>query len=205
MLKNTSHAAPKHLIEKVRCLVGELDSSFPEDFVQAMRSLLAAMEYRDSVLMRSHLTALLKFWQEFTEDAIRGSLGKPERIREAWKVTTEDLKESPAENYDEVGRFIDSSFKETLKDLTDLRDGPVKMLRDRGVEVANSSDLEREIQALEKLQTGILENWPWSDRPLPPVDRQMVAESRAAFARGEKGERAEDLIRKLGGTPSKAG
>ena len=105
----------------------------------------------------------------------------------------------PFENLDEVGRGLESRFDEMLKTLIDLRDGPVKLLQEEGHDVENSVQLNRAIEEVQELKKSVLEDWPWSDQELPPVNRQMVAESRAAIKRGE-GERIEDLIRRLGGS-----
>ena len=77
-----------------------------------------------------------------------------------------------------------------------------KLLQEQGFEVTGTSQLSREIEELKTLKSDIHKNWPWSTQALPPVDRKMVAESRAAFRRQE-GESIDDLIRRFGGDPAK--
>jgi len=86
----------------------------------------------------------------------------------------------------------------------ELRDGVVRLLQERGYEIANADQLGQSILELQELKKGVLANWPWSNQDLPPVDREMVKRSRAAILRGE-GESVEELIRRLGGNPNNSG
>ena len=89
---------------------------------------------------------------------------------------------------------------EQLQSLITLRHGTVQTLETLGYAVENASRLSQEIDELQKLKKKIFESWPWSSDAPPPVDRNMVAESRAAIARGDKGEHIEDLIHRLQGS-----
>jgi hypothetical protein len=171
--------------------------------LQAVQSLLTSLDYPDAVLVRSHVNTFLDASRDFVSDILQSFLGRPKLIREAWKrIWEESLKGRPFENLDDVGREFESVVNKALIDLIDLRDGPLRTLHAHGYDIVNAAQLESDIADLRKLKADVLEDWPWSDRSLPPVDRQMVQESRAAIARGE-GERIEDLIRRLGGEPTK--
>jgi hypothetical protein len=200
MPNTTIHSTQDPLCEEIERLAGRFDASIPQAFTQAMKSFLTAMDYDDAALMRSHLNAALESLQQVVYEAVQQRLELPHQAKEACSKIRGLLKGRVSENWDELGRMLDSHFSEALKILTDLRDGPVRLLQEHGHEVENAPQLGRAIEELEELKHGILDDWPWSDRKLPPVDRQMVAESRAAIKRGE-GERIEDLIRRLGGTP----
>ncbi len=169
-------------------------------FSQAIQSSLAALDYQDPALMRSHLNAALDAMRTFVADTIRERLETPRHVQETWRRIWDMLKQSPAESYDDVGRAFESHFNDLLGNLTALREGPVRLLQEHGHEVEQAPQLDRVIHDLRKLKQDIFEDWPWSHQALPPVDRAMVAASRASIARGE-GEPVEDLIRRLGGTP----
>ena len=83
----------------------------------------------------------------------------------------------------------------------DLRNEAVKQLVEENYVVENAAGLEKGIEDLQKFKKDIFKDWPWSNSPLPPVNRKMVAESRAAIARGE-GEPIQHVIRRLGGDSS---
>jgi hypothetical protein len=186
--------------EELERRVDEMDSRQP--FVQAMRSFLAAMEYDDPVLMRSRLNDALEVFKDGTREDIEKRVGWPELARQACRKVKELLKGALCEHFDEIGREIESSLDKMLKSLTGIRDNAVKVLTERGLVVENAVQLDHAIREVEELKSGVLKDWPWSDRELPPVDRKMVAESKAAIKRNE-GERVEDLIRRLGGVPTK--
>jgi hypothetical protein len=124
------------------------------------------------------------------------------QLRQACRKIRDLMTGSVGEDWDEVGKALESRFDETHKLLTDLRDGPEKSHQENGHEVANAPQLDQAIEELQELKQGVLNDWPWSDQELPSVDREMVAASRAAFKRGE-GERIENLIHRMGGGPAK--
>jgi hypothetical protein len=200
-MPNTAiHSTRDPLGEEIERLAGRFDASLPQAFTQAMQSFLTAMDYEDAALMRSHLNAALESLQQVVHDAVQKRLGLPQQVREACRKIRALLNGRVSESWDELGRMLESRFSETLTILTDLRDGPVRLLQEHGHEVENAPQLDRAIGEIQELKHGVLDDWPWSDRELPPVDWEMVEASRAAIKRGE-GERIEDLIRRLGGVP----
>jgi len=201
-MPNTAiHSTHDPLREEIERLVGRFDAGIPQAFTQAMQSFLTAMDYDDAALMRSHLNAALESLQQVVCEAVQKRIELPHQVREACRKIRDLLKGRVSENWDELGRMLDARFGEALKILTDLRDGPVRLLQEHGHEVENAAQLDRAIEELQELKHGVLDDWPWSDRELPPVDWQMVEASRAGRRRGE-GEPIEDLIRRLGGNPA---
>jgi hypothetical protein len=190
----TQHTTP----DKLRVLLEDLarhDRDVSPALSQGIRALQTAMDYEDPTLIRSSFNAILESFQNLVEDSIQRQLGRPQLLREFWRKIWEVLRCQPLENVDELGKQIKDRIDKQLENLTSLRDGPVRMLQARGYPVENAQQLDRAIADVEELKAGIFENWPWSNQALPAVDREMVAESRAAIARGE-GERMEDLIRR---------
>jgi hypothetical protein len=173
----------------------------PKAFTEAMQSFLTAMGYDDNTLMRSHLESAKKELAAAVHEVVARRLGWPTRMSERCRQIKHLMRDVPRENWDELGAEVEARFDEMLKVLSELRDGPVRLLLSHGCEIDNAGLLTSDIQELHLLRKSILESWPWSSRELPAVNREMVAASMAALARGETGEPIEDLIRRLGGTP----
>jgi hypothetical protein len=204
MLNIFGSTTPDKLQLQIERLIGHFDPSIPPAFTQAVKALLTAMDFHDPALMRSGLEEVLAALRDLTCETIQKRLGWPRAAREACRSILDLLKGHPGDEFDGVGKGIGSNFDQMLKILTDLRDGPVKLLQDRGFDVENADQLGQVIEELTGLKKDMLENWPWSNRELPAVDRGMVARSRAAIVHGE-GEPIEDLIRRLGGNPNNKG
>lgn len=199
---NTADSKRKNeLKERIRVLT-EFVPGIPPSFAQALRSLLTGMEYNDLTLMRSHLNSALESLVDVVNEAIQKRLGWPERMKAGAKEIWEALKNCPGENFDELGKEIESSLDKIIKDLNGFHE-PIRTLREHGHEVESEAALEREIEELRSLKNSMLENWPWSTQDLPPVDRDMVTRAREAIRRGDQGERIEDLIARLGGQTAK--
>ncbi len=108
----------------------------------------------------------------------------------------EALENCQPEWYQEIGDSIRVSFQTLQIQSEALRDGLAADLKRHGYNVERSGELIWAIEELRKLKAEMLKDWPWEDRPFPPLNRQLVQESRAAFVRGE-GEFVTDMIRRL--------
>jgi hypothetical protein len=197
-MPNTCQDAREEVRVAIQRLAGLNPPTIPRGFTQAMQAYLTAMDYDDIALMRSRLAEAAESFQAGLVEDIRGRLGAPERIRQTCREVLETVKDHPLENWDEPGRLLESLFDGILAGLTEIINGPVKVLQQHGYPIANAAVLEDEINELHRMKQGILSDWPWSSRDLLPVNRDMVAASRAAIRRHE-GEPIEDLIRRLGG------
>lgn len=199
---NATESVMKSRLKTLQEKLSAIDANLCPPFSRAVDAFLAAADYEDRTLMRSHLNAALESLQVFAEDTIRKMLEQSQTVTDTWREIWSMLMDHPCENYDELGRELESLFTTELKVRVSTREWLVQMLQRRGLPVANASQLDRDIEDLQNLKKKVLECWPWSGRPLPPVDRKMVAASRAAIARNE-GENIQDLISRLGGNPSK--
>lgn len=168
--------------------------------VQATDNFLTAAEYEDWVLMRSALeeakAALAKGTAEKVDELVSGSTIAQTSIREF----TEEFEGVPLElneRLDELGRSLSSFVLDWLHSLTEFRDGPLSMARRHGIAVDNAAKIEEHIAHWEAVKANLVDCWPWTDAPLPPVDREMVARSRAAFEAGDPGEDIDVLIARL--------
>lgn len=171
-------------------------------FVQAMGNFLTAAGYQDEVLVRSALaeakTELGDLLVEAVENLVKRSSASQALIRQ---VTTklEGVPIEPDEQFDELGRSLSSVVSTALRALCDFRDGEVATSRKHGVEVPNAAKLDEHIAHWQAVKRDLVDLWPWSTipLPLPPVDREMVARSRAAYQASERGEDINALIERL--------
>jgi len=145
------------------------------------------------------MNAALSIVAESVNDDIEKRLGSSQLAAAVDKKVMAKLRNHAFENVDDIGEALVAYVDEKIKSLTELRDGPVKLLMEKGFEIKNFAQLTSEIAELVAQRTSIDESWPWSTLPMPPVDEEMLKESKAAFARGE-GIPIQDLIRELGGT-----
>ena len=201
LVESTLSVTRERLREERERLVGELDDGAARPFAVAVRSFLTATAEKDLTLMRSHLDAALEAFRSASREEVRKRLDWPRLAREVCQRVRELLTDLPFEDLDEIGKELEAGLGRMLNGLLALRDSAVKPLQEVGYEVENAGALETAVAELRDLKQSLFENWPWSHRELPPVDRNMVAESRAAFRR-QGGERVEDLIRRLGGSPA---
>jgi hypothetical protein len=171
---------------------------------QALQACLTAMSYEDPTLVRSHLNTALEALRETTESTIRLLVQWPLQKKDYWKEVSAEIENAPLESYDDLGHSLEALFRQDLEIMKRHLNGPVRLLEAHGYEVEASRDLAQAIEDMEKLRKEVLDDWPWSSQDFPPVDRAMVAESRAAIGRQE-GVPIEDVIRRLGGEPHKEG
>jgi hypothetical protein len=184
-------------------LVGELDASVPTGFTQAKKSFLTAMDYDDVALMKSHLNTAMESLVEVTNEAVQRRLGWPQRIEDPCKRLQEFAEQADPGEFDDLGRDIESRFDKMIQILTDLREGSVQLLLKHGYEVESVEQLESDIEAMRGLKEQTLGGWPWSADALPALDQKMLAESKAAWAQGEKGIPVDELIRQIRGETTK--
>lgn len=181
--------------------IARLDRGFSPAFIQAIQAFLTAAGFRDEALMKSHMQSAFELTREAATNDVQERLALAKQFREAWLNIRESMKMNPAESYDEEGKELGARLDELLGRLNILVE-PIQKLRERGYEVELGQQLGVEIEGLQQLKQDIFKSWPWSNQALPPVNRTMVAESRAAIARGE-GEPIKDLIDRLGGITTK--
>lgn len=195
MVSTTSPTKPDGLrvaLEKLASLEWEMSPAFP----QLIHAFLTAMDYNDSPLLESRANSIFEALQGMVNDNIKKVLGSAEYLQRAWQHIVDFLQEHPSENCDELGKQFEAYLQTGIAALNQLRDGPVKSMEDAGYAIADAPALADGIEELHKLTQSICENWPWSDRPLPPVNREMVARSRAELVLRE-GESFAEMVRRV--------
>jgi hypothetical protein len=171
-------------------------------YAKAVEKFLTAAEYSDDALMRSAIeeakAALADSLAEVVDTQLRCS-AKARAEVEDFKRRVEGVPIEPGETFDELGRSLSLLVGQLLRVLNALRDGPIPLARRHGYNVSNGAHLDDHIAYWGVVKRDLVDLWPWSTIPfpLPPVDREMVARSRAARERGEQGESIDALIERL--------
>ena len=168
---------------------------------EATRGLMAGIDYRDQALLGSHWQAMREAIADTANEEIEKHIQWARLVRQLCE-TVRRVDGSPGEEFDRLGRTVEAVFDKLLGSIARLKDRWIALAHECGMEVAKEGDLDATVQELTALRASLFENWPWTSRGLPPVDREMVERSRAARGRGE-GEPVEDIIRRLSGQPTK--
>src|SRR5687767_14029324 len=108
-------------------LIAQGDPGLPPSFTQALLSFLTAMEYDD--LIHSAMEEALAELQQVVFEAIQKRLERAKEVRDACQEAFKLMKEAPGEDWDEAGKLLGTLFDKPLKTLTDILEGPVKLLR----------------------------------------------------------------------------
>jgi hypothetical protein len=185
--KNSATESIQNLIQDI-----EVNNEF-EESVEALNSMITAINYNDDVLFESGLNKVFQAVASAVETGIAKRVNSVEKIRGSMPKFWDAIEHCSPESLQYIGEWIQSSYDEFSKKMIGLRDFLIKNLRDRGYEVRNANQLNWVIQELHSLKAEILKDWPWEDQSLPPVDREMVARSRTS----KSGVRIEELIHSL--------
>jgi hypothetical protein len=188
---------------KIERCANQLASDGFLSLAQVVSSILTAMDYKDAPLIKSHVHAAFEEFAARVDASIVQRVAGVNIIREAWRSVREEIIGFPVEDVDELGKALLSIIDLNLVKLIGMRDEVVRLLQKHGYEIKNAERLDTEIEELTRLKANLLAAWPWSSRTLPPVNRKMVAESRAAIVHG-KGMSMEEVIRSPGHETSPA-
>lgn len=168
--------------------------------VQVTDRFLTAAEYRDEALMRSALEEAKAKLATGVADKVGELISGSSVARVSIRAFTTDFEGVPLkldDQLDALGRSLSAFVLSWLRHLTGFRDGPLAMAHKHGMEVPNAAELDEHIAHWQAVKANLVDPWPWTDSPLPPVDRGMVARSRAAFLAGNHGEDIDTLIERL--------
>jgi hypothetical protein len=133
-------------------------------------SLVAALEYRNPALVRSRFNHIVEAIRQDVQKRISGVIGTSEIVAKALAAELEDI---DPKSYQSVGKSIKADLEQMINTLEQMSAIAASLSR-LGYDVENKSPLDLEIQAMRAVKAEILSDWPWEDRPLPPIDRKMV-------------------------------
>jgi hypothetical protein len=196
MITTTGRASPRDFQVELEKLARTIEGGPQPACALAMRSFLTALKYEDPTLIRAAINEAASTLANAAAAEIVRQHAVAERVKRDVRGAMDQIVDSPANDFDGLGRTLEFVFDRVLTTLKALRDEWVQVLLDSDCDVANVDTLDADISELQTMKQQVLGDWPWSDEPLPPVDWGMVARSRAIIANGG-GEPIEDLIRRL--------
>jgi hypothetical protein len=135
--------------------------------------------------------------REETASLVRRCLAFPEDVRDQWRVVKAAAEAGLVRDYDALGKGLERLFNVQAWLLSRIADIARKVKLKNSQDVEGARDLEGVTAELERLRRQILTNWPWSDLPPPPIDREMIRLSREAHARNEQGEDVTTILERL--------
>jgi hypothetical protein len=162
----------------------------------ALEALLAAIDYEDDELIKTGLNGAFAALSETIRNIIPKIVREDEPARRELQDVLNQLGTFNAEDLDAVGKELESAINLQLAQVSRMYD-TVKKLREQGYPVEEEIELGRLRNEWRQIKVRVLADWPWTTNPLPQVDRDMVARSRAAIKAGQRGEPIEDLVRRL--------
>ena len=191
--------------ETVDELRDELDSfveaipvGAPPALAEAIRGLMAAVDYKDPALAQSHLESMKEAIAETADAEVERLLHRAARARDLCdQVRTLDV--TPGPELDGLGQSLGQRFNQELEAIARLRATWIDLAKDHGASLRRAAELDAAERQLADLKQSVLGTWPWSSGGLPPVDREMVSRSREARGRGE-GQSIDEAIRQVAGT-----
>lgn len=201
MPSTVGHGAPEDLRQVLDFLAQNIPADTQPALVDAMRGLLAGIDYRDPAIVGSHWQALREAIGATADAEIERHLRWAQQARQL-SDSIRAIDGSPGEEFDRLGRTVGLVFDRLIASMDQLKARWVELARENGIEVRRTGELDAAAAELADLRKEILDTWPWSSKALPPADRGMIERSRAAIARGE-GEPVEDVIRRIAGHPTK--
>lgn len=154
------------------------------DLPEAVRGVVAAIDYKDDALLRSRFEAMGEAFADTANRAIERAATWLKRAAEISEMV-KSIGGTPDKQFDEVGKGCQELFDKLSGALDGIKASWVRLALEMDQEVSRADELESLIRDLAALRQSTMTGWPWSELGLPPVNRKMVAESRAAYARGE--------------------
>jgi len=194
-LNTTSKYTFAQVREQFRAAVERTDHLLPPTVAQAMQSVVAALEYEDRPLIRSHLETAIAALSEAVGDDVNKQLTGSQSVRVAVHRLTTEVGVRPSEEFDQVGKTVALAIGNFTRILTEASSLAVRLKR-AGADAPWEDAVRTELQELEALRVSLVGGWPWSHLPLPASDAAMLARSRDQATRGE-GVPLDELIRQI--------
>jgi len=187
MADTTNRSKLEALTARLKAIADSV-SPFSPELADALQHMAAGIGYKDVVVVRSR-------WCDAVRVIIRHDVqhaeATKEQVRSAWH---EYIEGAVGEDFDQPYALVASTIDRQLESMRTTRDKFVEPLSQVGCAVENARALDDSIAALEEFKEGVLNGWPLTSQPLPPPNRDRIAEARATFVRGEQGLRRSDLV-----------
>jgi len=130
-----------------------------------------------------------------TEELIAECLTLVQAMADLWHVTWQDLTSRPCEDLDAVGRTLRDHFDSGYRVVRKVLDFVDDFAATTQHTIEGRDALQRASRSLAQLRDRVMAGWPWSNRPVPPINWDMVEKGREARERGEYASTEEILAR----------
>lgn len=189
----------KEFLKKILGYAEELKEVGPSIW-RAVQDLSLAIAYKDTVLRQSALASIWLALRDLLQDCISEWIGESDRIKNILSKALAEMRGQCFEgsDADEFARIIVNAIDDVLKQWTEVLSIAVGY-REKGYDILNMKEFRLEIANLEALKEKFSKDWPWSQLWNPPLDKEMVERSRAAYESGEC-EEIDDLLGRLKAT-----
>ena len=183
------------LVALKKRLVGIADQCGADRLSRAVSDLLSALNYDDEILIDSSLNHLLEALRATAKELIERALKNTESVkREFRKAWDENIDGVVCDNLGELRKAVESIIDERVAAMMNFRDQGIERLEDLGYNVDNADRLEATILDLQSWKQQIFQDWPSPSKVPSPLNREALAQVRAALTRGKKGMSKEDII-----------
>jgi hypothetical protein len=139
------------------------------------------------------------------ELAVAEALELAGTVRRLWAWVRGRAEAGKIRDQDATGGMLRRVFDRSLAGMEKAARSGRAAAQATGRPVTDLSRLEALLPELRRWTALVLQNWPWSARPWPPLDRAMAARSREELARGEGEDVATLLARLQAGGPAPGG
>jgi hypothetical protein len=112
-----------------------------------------------------------------------------------WADTWADLNRDRPGDLEGLGRSVDGMFLRIGNLLSEILGSAIRFASGAGHQITGLEELERATAVLNSLRASIKENWPWTDKPWPPLNREMQQRSRQQLE--GPGEDVTEILRRL--------
>ncbi len=199
-MAHTSDGTKSKLIRELSRLVASLGEGGRQPVAESVQSILTAVQYDDIVLAESALEATRAAFREEVTRTVGAQLTTASEIRtfvqEMFSRIGDQSPFEPDERLDKLGEATEAIHRFAVDRLQGILTHSGEIMKSLGIDLVDS--LYAEMKFWDDFKINVLDTWPRSNREPLPVDREMVAASRAAIDRGE-GIPLEDLIRSHSG------
>lgn len=168
----------------------------PPQLSQAVRDLLAAASYSDTTLVDSTLNSLFEAMRLVARDIIQKELASTAGMRAGVRILLQTHFDGRVcEDFDALKEMLESEIDKRLATMTWVRDEQVRPLEEQNYPVENAQQLDEGIRDLRRWRESLLKDWPDPSKPPASIDKDAIAQARAALKQGKGRMSKDDMLR----------
>jgi len=127
------------------------------------------------------------------EDLIAESLSRWKDARRLWERARMLASRNELEDIEETGKALLDMLNRAISLFGTIAERAELVARHTGHAVEGQEKIPEALRDATGLRDHLVKTWPWDDRPVLPLNRQMIEESRASRERGESLDVADIL------------